>query len=287
VNNPIRAMTASLKWVDRRLPVRLRGVVHRVADSEVLLSASSLAFYGLVSAMPLLLITFAVVEMVGGEDTLQRFADEVSQTGLEGSGEFVDQIVAGGGSLTIATLVFTIWPATAYGGGLRSALSRHADHAEEASGLRGRVLGLGMILVLPLIVLTGIPLMFFLTTLPGDGVVATVLGWAAALGTGAVVVTAVTAALYHSFAPRALGFREAVSGAALTAVFTALFSLAFVFYLQVGDTEDRFGGGTIALVVLLGIWLFVANILLLAGFHTVLELQDGAGEDGGEAPGEH
>jgi len=37
--------------------------------------------------------------------------------------------------------------------------------------------------------------------------------------------------------------------------------------------EERFGGGTIAVVVLLGIWLFVANIVLIGGFETVLELE--------------
>ena len=30
----------------------------------------------------------------------------------------------------------------------------------------------------------------------------------------------------------------------------------------------------IAVVVLLGLWLFVTNILLLAGYETVLELED-------------
>jgi hypothetical protein len=60
----------------------------------------------------------------------------------------------------------------------------------------------------------------------------------------------------------------------VTALVTALFSLGFVIYLEVGDVEARFGGGTIAVVVLLGVWLFVANVLLLGGYETVLELED-------------
>ncbi len=63
-------------------------------------------------------------------------------------------------------------------------------------------------------------------------------------------------------------------GAALTAVVTAVFPLGFVVYLRLGDTEGRFGGGVIAVVLLLGLWLFVANILLLAGYETILELDD-------------
>lgn len=81
-------------------------------------------------------------------------------------------------------------------------------------------------------------------------------------------------ALYHAFSPETLGLRESIAGAALTATVTTVFSLGFVIYLELGNTEDRFGGGVIAVVVLLGVWLFVANILLLAGYETVLELGD-------------
>lgn len=262
-----------VRFVDRWLPARVSGLVRRFADSEILLSASSLAFYGLVSTLPLLLITFAVVEAVTGDDTIQRFADQVSESGIEGVGQFLDQVAESGGSLTFATALFTIWPATAYGGGLRRALTRHSDRTEAAPGVRGRVIALGMVLVLPVLVLAGIPLMFFLTTLSGDGFLATVLGWSLALLAGAVVATVVITAVYQTFTPGTLRMRQALGGAMLTAVLTGVFSLLFVLYLQIADTEDRFGGGTIALVVLIGIWLFVANILLLGGFETVLELE--------------
>jgi hypothetical protein len=127
-------LSVVLRAVDRRLPARIARLGRRFADSSILLSASSLAFYGLVSALPLLLITFAIVEAFTGDETLQRFADQVSQSGPEGTGQLLDQLVANGGSLTFATLLFTIWPATAYGGGLRRALTRHADRSE--SGIR-------------------------------------------------------------------------------------------------------------------------------------------------------
>lgn len=259
--------------VDRWLPDRLSGLARRFADSSILLSASSLAFYGLVSALPLLLITFAVVEALTADDTLRRFAEQVSESGPEGTGQLIEQLTEGGGSLTFTTLLFTIWPATAYGGGLRRALTRHSERSEKAPGVRGRLMGLTMVLVLPVVVLAGIPLMFFLTALSGDGALATAFGWAVALGAGTALATVVTVLLYRGFAPGDLGMRGVLAGAALSALFTALFSLLFVFYLQIGNTEDRFGGGTTALVVLLGIWLFVANILLLGGFETVLELE--------------
>jgi membrane protein len=272
--------TGLVRAVDRWLPDRLSRLARRLADRDILLSASSLAFYGLVSALPLLLIAFAVVEAVAGDDTLRNFADQVSDGGPEGSGEFLDQLVDNGGSFTVVTLLFTIWPATAYGGGLRRALTRHAETSESGSGLRGRLLGLSMVLVLPVVILAGIPLMFFLSTLSGDGALETALGWTVALAAGTVLATALTTTLYHAFAPGSLGFRQTVTGAAVTAVVTAVFSLGFVIYLELGDTEDRFGGGTIAVVVLLGVWLFVANVLLLGGYETVLELEEQLEDDG-------
>lgn len=188
-------------------------------------------------------------------------------------------MASSGGSLTPATLIFTVWPATAYGGGLRRTLVRHSDdNGGPAPGLQGRLLGLSLVLALPVLVLAGLPLMFFLSTLAGDGPLATVAGWTLALAAGTLVGTLVTTLLYHGFSPGNLGWRASVRGAGLAAFVTGVFSLLFVIYLEVGNTGDRFGGGTIAMVVLLGVWLFVANILLLAGFETVVQLHDD--EDG-------
>lgn len=269
-NRVLRAARA----VDRLLPHRLSRLARRLADGDLLLSASSLAFYGLVSAMPLLLIAFAVVEAVAGDGALRSFADQVAEQGPEGSAQFLDQLVDGGGSFGLVTLLFTIWPATAYGGGLRRALSRHSEGEEAAAGLRGRLLGLSMVLVLPVVILGGIPSMFLLSTLAGDSAVERALGWTLAVVAGMLVATGLTTALYHAFSPASLGLRESLTGAAVTAAVTSVFSLGFVVYLQFGDTEARFGGGVIAVVVLLGVWLFAANTLLLAGYETALELEE-------------
>lgn len=268
-------LQTTLRAVDQRVPLHLSQLVRRIADRDVLTSASSLAFYGLVSALPLLLIAFALTSAVTDEGTLQRFAEQVSRSGPEGTGQFVDQLVSNSDSLTFATLLFTLWPATAYGGGLRRTLAKNTDGGDgPVPGLRGRLLGLSLVLVLPVLVLAGLPLMFFLSTLSGDGPLATALGWTLALGAGTIIGTLLTTLLYHAFSPGDLGLRESLRGAALTALVTGLFSLLFVIYLEVGNTGDRFGGGTIAMVVLLGVWLFVANILLLAGYETVVLLHE-------------
>ncbi|GGI07193.1 YihY/virulence factor BrkB family protein [Egicoccus halophilus] len=265
-----------------RLPRRVRNLVQRLADRDLISQASSLAFFGLVSALPLLLLTFAAVEAVAGDEALDTFLDQAAESGPEGSGEFLEQLADNGGSFTIATIVFTLWPATAYGAGLRRALLRASGEDESAPGLRGRLRGLALVLLLPTLMLAGLPLAFVLSTLSGDGTLATLLGWVLALLGATVLGGVVTATVYRTFAPASLGWRGTAGGAVLTAALTALFSVGFVVYLNVADTEERFGGGTIAIVVLLGLWLFVANALLLAGYQGVLALDPEAGTGDGD-----
>ena len=274
---------AGVAAVDRWLPRRVRGVLHRIADRDVLLAASSLAFYGVVSALPLLMLAFAAVEFVAGGDTLASFADRAASSGPEGTGAFLEPLVASGGTLTVATVLFTLWPATAYGGGLRRALTHSTDTGAEeaASGIRGRIGGVSLVLVLPVLVLAGIPMMFVLSTLAGEGLWGLVLGWSAALVAGGLVATVLVALLYQAFTPASLGWRDTISGAVISGYATAVFSLLFVIYLGLADIEERFGGGATAVVVMIGLWLFVANIILLAGYQAVLELD----EEGSEADG--
>lgn len=262
-------------WVheaDRRSPDVVSNLVRRLVDREILRNASSLAFYGLVSALPLLFVTFALVGAVAGQEVLRSFGDRISQSGPGGVDRLVEQLVSNADTVAWLTLLAAVWPASAYGGGLRRALGHASEEDTRLPGVRGRLMAVGLILALPFLVLAGMPLMFLVTNLSGDGGLATVVGWVTALLAGALVGTAVTTVLYQFFTGQELGWWHAARGAAATSVVTALFSLGFVIYLNVGDIEQRFGGGTIAVVVLLGVWLFVANVLLLVGYHLVLEL---------------
>lgn len=282
------------RWnaVADRLPARARRLARRIAGRDLLLESSSLAFYGLVSVLPLLTITFTVVGAVAGEGSLEQLAQQAEENGPAGSGQLLEQLIDTSDTLSWMAIVFTLWPATAYGGGLRRALQQATEADDSAPALRGRATAFLLVLALPVLVLAGLPLAAFLTTLGDDGVAGTILGWVVALVAGGTALTAVIAVLYHAFTPAELGWRHTVRGAALTAVITTCFSVGFVIYLNVGNVEDRFGGGTVGLVVMLGVYLFVANTLLLAGFEGAAELDEDDGpvsegddaDDGGDAP---
>jgi membrane protein len=258
------------------LPAPLGRLVDRLRRRELLLEASSLAFYGLVSALPLLVLAFSFVGAVAGEETLQQIAQQAEENGPAGAGRILEQLIDSGDTLSWAALVFTIWPATAYGGGLRRALGRAAEDSGGAPALRGRLTALLMVFALPVLVLGGLPLVALLTSLQDDGLAGTVLGWGLAIVVGGGGLTLLLSLLYRIFTPARIGWGHVLRGAALAAAVTSLFSVAFVAYLRIGDVEDRFGGDTIGLVVMLGVYLFVANALLLGGFEAAAELEEGA-----------
>lgn len=262
--------------VREALPSRLRGLVDRLLDRDILLTGSSLAFYGLVSMLPLLLIAFAVTKAVAGGGTLTTFAQETVQSGSIALGSFIANLAENSSSLSWVTVLAALWPATAYGSGLRRALTHTSDGGDddEMPGLRGRALGIALVFALPVLVLTGIPLAFVLIRVTGSGPLGIALGWSAALVAAVTLGTLTTAAIYHAFAPEGFGWRETVLAAVPVAALTTVFTLGFVVYLRLGQVEERFGGGATAAVVLMGVWLFVANVLLLAGYHVAIELHE-------------
>ena len=258
-----------------RIPEPLQGTVGRLLGRDILLAASSLAFYGLISLLPLLLIAFWLVDGVAGSDTVRRFTVQTMQSGSPAMGSFISQMTANSGSLSWVTLLAALWPATAYGGGLRRAFVRTTGDEEELPGLRGRLIGLGLVFALPTLVLAGVPLTFVLVGVTEDGGWGIVLGWGAALLAGVGVGTGITTLLYRAFAPGKFGLRQTFQVAALVAAVTTVFSLAFVLYLRVGSVTERFGGPTTGAVVLMGVWLFVTNVLLLAGHQALVEAEEG------------
>ena len=61
-------------------------------------------------------------------------------------------------------------------------------------------------------------------------------------------------------------------GALTAAVAIALLSLAYVVYLRVGaDFARRYASSSLAAVILLAFWLYLANAMVLVGYTAALE----------------
>lgn len=257
-------------WMDRLPPLAQR-VVRRLLSRTVLLPASSLAFYGLISALPLLLLSLSAAERVFGPDVVGRLSTQATIMDARGVGQMITDVGGSAAAPSWVVILFALWPATAYGGGLRRAFVEARGDDEALSGLKGRGIGLLLVLVLPLVVVGGVPLTFLLAQLGGDGVPGILAGVALALVVGTLGATALNTLLYHVFTRGEHPLTTTIGVAASVAFLSSAFSLGFVAYVRVATLEERYGSGVLAMVMLFGVWLLVTNVLLLAGYHAILE----------------
>lgn len=258
-----------------RVPSPVRRVLSHLIDHDILLAASGLAFYGLISALPLLLLSFAFVGAVMGDSALEQIQNAAIAPQFGSAGILVRDLIRGSQQASWFIALATLWPATAYGAGLRRALSHMSGSEKRASGLRGRLIGLGFVLVLPALVLLGVPGAYALTGLTGATGLATVLGWVVAIAAGTVMTAVLLVLIFRAFATEQLTWRATLIGSALTAAALAVLSLGCILVLGIGGVQTRYGSAAVSGTVLLGIWLLLANILVLTGYQTVVEITYG------------
>lgn len=261
--------------VQDRLPGPVAEVVRWLRNEDVFLLSAALAFYALVSVVPFSILVLWVVSVFTGESRVKEVADRLADVlpanlGVEGAFQRVADL---GARLGVGALLALLWPATAYGSGLRRAfdrLSRNRD--EEAKGLRGRALAFGLLGVVPALALAALVASLLGTKVLGEGPVATVVGWLLALVFGFVAGTLGATALYRLFAPGHLSTTAMVRGAAAAAGAIAVVSVGYVAFLNVGaDFERRYATSGLAAIVLLALWLYLANALILLGFRIAQE----------------
>jgi uncharacterized BrkB/YihY/UPF0761 family membrane protein len=99
-----------------------------------------------------------------------------------------------------------------------------------------------------------------------------VLGWVLALAVAFVGAGVSVAVIYRIFPPERLPWRAIVRGTVVTAVGIALLSLGFALLIGLaGDFRQHYALSGFAGFVLLGVWLFLANAVLLAGYRVAVE----------------
>lgn len=276
--------STAVSWLDRAvsvLPPRSQAVARRLVDRRILLAASSLAFYGLISVLPLALLAIAFTQATLGQDAVQQLSEASDTTGQQGGPQLIRSLSRGARSLSAGVFVAALWASTAYGGGLRRALREFSPRDEKLSGLRGRFLGLGFVLALPAIVYLGVPAAFVLTRVTGQGPAATIAGWGLALLAGTAGATVVLTLSYRAFTPEDRSWSALAKGSSVTAGAIAFASLLTVVYLRFSGVEQRYGNPVIGLIIVLGVWLLVVNALVLAGYHAIIEIE--SREDGGDS----
>ena len=265
-----RAVTA----VTERLPDPVGRVFDYLRDEDVLMISAGLAFYALVSVAPLVIIALWATSMIVGDGAVQRTGQELARLapGKLGLDKAFTQVAQTGTDIGVWAIAAALWPATAYGSGLARAFNRVSDRARELPGLKGRALAFLLMAALQIVVLAGLAVALVGPRLLGEGLLAAVAGWAGAAVVGFLSIAAMTGLIYRVYDTESESWTGIAQAAATVAAGISLLSLGYVVFLQVGTNfEQRYASSGLAAVVLLAVWLFLANALLLVGYRLARE----------------
>lgn len=257
-----------------RLPAPARHLVERLRQDDVLMLAAGLAFYALVSLAPLLVLSLRLATLIAGEDAMRRAGDALAGVAPDklGVDKAFTAVARAGAGIGPTAVLAALWPATAYGAGLIRAFDRMTGSHRPLRGLRGRALALLLVGLLPAFVLTTLGAVAVAPRVLGDGLVAELAGWLLGLALALGMLTAFHAVVYRVFAPDDPAAPAVLKGALLSAAAVTVLSLVYGLYLRFGaDFGARYITSGVAAVVLLAVWLFLANALLLVGYRAAVD----------------
>jgi membrane protein len=259
------------RWQDG-LPAPVRRVVVGLQGDDILVLASSLSFYALVSIIPLVILVLWLAGLLVGHGEIQSFADSLAKQAPKNLGidKVARQIANLGRSIGLVAVIGMLWPSTAYGAGLVRAFDRlRQGQGRRLKGLRGRLLALSFVVCLPVLVLGALFISYAMTQVFGAGV-----GYLGALVVTFVAACVTVGLIYRVFPPDRLSWSAIWAGTVGTAVAIAVLSVGYTVFLNVGaDFETHYASSGVAAVVLLAVWLYLANAVLLAGYQSAIEFE--------------
>ena len=238
-----------------------RAVGGLAREHEVTFLAAAIAYYGLVSVVPALVLALVVAVLVGGAALADRLLAVTAAVLTPAARSVVGQALVGAGNrggVTVLGLAVLGWGALKGFRGLDRAFSRIYRSSGElsfADGLVNAVAGLagvGVAFVL-MVALGGV-----LAALPVP-----VAGWLLGLAVLLVGLFVAFLPLYVRFPGRPVAVREAAPGAAFAAVGWVALQTGFQLYAAASSIGDLYGvlGGVLLLVT----WFYLAAIVILVG----------------------
>jgi uncharacterized BrkB/YihY/UPF0761 family membrane protein len=267
-----RQVQGRLDRLQAHLPVPVRRVISGLRGTDIALLASSLSFYALVSIIPLVILALWLAGVVAGHGEVQSFADTLAKYAPKklGIDKVARQIASLGSSIGVVSVLGLLWPSTSYGAGLARAFDRlKRGHDRPIKGLRGRRLALSFVVVLPVFVLGALVISYAMTQVLGVG-----FGYVGGLLLTFAGACVTIALIYRVFPPDRLSWGAIWAGTFGTALAVAVLSGAYTVFINVGtDFQKRYASSGVAALVLLAVWLFGVNAVLLAGYQAALEFE--------------
>lgn len=257
-----------------------RDTVKEFLEDDVPTMAAAMTYYVVLAIFPFLLVLAGVTSVVTSiadvPDLTERVVARAEQVLPEDAaavvGDVTDQIVRGqGGSAIGIGLIGALWAASnAVNQGIRM-MNLAYDVREERGMIRKRLLSLGLTVLLGLLILGGTALIYLGQGMAGGigdwlgwGTAATVL-WNLFTPILALLMIALAVGVFYWAGPNTtVKPRTVIPGTVLFVVAWILFSIGFSFYLSnFGNFNATYG--SIAAVIILLLWLYWSNTLLLAG----------------------
>lgn len=266
--------------IGQRLPGSVRAVVEGASRHQTLVLAAGLAFFGLLSLSPAVGVGLGILRLVAPDDLINTLIESLQHSFPEtlGLGGLLEQMQDQAARYAGVGLLVLLWPATTLASGWRRALDAVCDQESPPAirGLLGRVKGIAVGLVL----LAGMLAL----------VAAMVAGTAAMRQRGALIALIVVIAVVLQFAfslliyrvlPReSLPWSRLWVGAAWSTLGVAAVTVALALALMVADELAEQYPPTLSTAVVLGLWLYGANLSLLLGaeLNTARQTRRSAGQ---------
>ena len=240
----------------------IRAVVALAADRNLTYLAAGIAFYALVSIIPLILLTVAGASFVGGEALADRVTELLSQQLSAAGQDSVTQTLtstSGRGTASVVGFLGLAWSALKLFRGLDQAFDELYLDDMDTSLLgqvrNGFVVVAGIAIAIGLVVAVGVALSALRLELPFVNVL------------GSLLLTGVLGLaflpIYYVLPPVDVSMREVLPGAAIAAGGWVILQIGFRIYAANATRYAAYG--LIGAVLLFVTWLYFASIVVLLG----------------------
>lgn len=243
----------------RRAVATTRAVIGRIREDDVPFTAAGVAYYAVASFLPLLIVSMAVLSLVGAEDWLvDAIRGSVSGSAVDVVDEALRQTQGRGGAGTVGFLV-ALWSATKLFRGLSTAFDELYEGGGEdpvlAQVWQAIVLLAALLIAFVVAAGTGIVTALVPFDLPLSGLVWNLVGL--------VLLVVGLLPFYYVLPPIDVSVGEALPGAVVSAIGWLLLQFGFSIYARNAGTYEAYGFlGAILLFVL---FCYLAALVLLVG----------------------
>ncbi len=241
----------------------LKAALRSFGENRTLEFAATLAFYGFLSLMPLLLVAIIVLGkfLQSSEDVSSALAAVLTNMFPGFNADVLSdlQAISAGGALSALSVLLLLWSMTPLSGALRSALARMFKMPLKRPFLMSKLLDLGAVLAF---------LLLFLA-LVGIRVVSPAVSssWLHAVLSSLlpfVLCVGFLGLFFRVFSPVGLSWRQWLLGAVCVAVLWAVMRNLFVLFMQYNPNYG-YAFGSLKAIFLLVVWVYYSFAALLLG----------------------